>query len=195
MRRTLPALLAAAALALGLAACGGSAPAAVVPSLGAVTGTVVSSQARAGLVHQVAECIRSHGIPAYQEPVITAAGVFSDTRSIQNAGQGEQDAAYNACKSLAARAGFDPTSEPPAPPALVAAGVRSAECMRANGLVNFPDPTARSTFTPGHGFGIQGNAIPAGGKTSPAYQAAASACRSLLDAEIRASTLSSLSNG
>jgi len=71
----------------------------------------------------------------------------------------------------------------------------AAECMRANGLPNFPDPTARSPYTPGHGFGIQGNAIPSGGKLNPLYQQAAAACRSLLDAEIRASTLSSLSNG
>jgi hypothetical protein len=34
--------------------------------------------------------------------------------------------------------------------------------------------------------------MPAGGKASPVYQRAAQACRSLLDDEIRASTLSSL---
>jgi hypothetical protein len=67
--------------------------------------------------------------------------------------------------------------------------------MRTNGLPSFPDPTAQSPYTPGHGFGIPGNAIPSGGKQNPVYQQAATACRPLLDAEIRASTLSSLSNG
>jgi hypothetical protein len=36
--------------------------------------------------------------------------------------------------------------------------------------------------------------MPAGGKADPAFQAAAHACRALLDAEIRASTLASLGN-
>jgi hypothetical protein len=36
------------------------------------------------------------------------------------------------------------------------------------------------------------NEVPSGGKASPVYQTAAHACRSLLDDEIRASTLASL---
>jgi hypothetical protein len=199
LKRTLASLPALLAAAVALAACGASGAAApAVPSLGAATGTTTrgQNQGKAALVHAAAECIRHHGIPRYQEPVVTPDGqVYSDTRSIQDAGQSAQDAADHACHSLATRAGFDPTNEPPAPAALVAAGVKAAECMRAKGLPNFPDPTAQSPYTPGHGFGIQGNAIPSGGKLSPAYQQAAGACRSLLDAEIRASTLSSLSNG
>jgi hypothetical protein len=197
MRRTFASLPALLAVAAALAACGASGAAApAVPSLGGATGTVISGQSKAALVHAAAECIRRHGIPDYQEPVVTPDGqVYSDTRSIENAGRSAQDAADHACHSLATRAGFDPTNEPPAPPALVAAGVKAAECMRANGLPNIPDPTAQSPYTPGHGFGIQGNAIPSGGKLNPVYQQAAATCRSLLDAEIRASTFSSLSNG
>jgi hypothetical protein len=197
MKRVLASLPALLAAAVALAACGASGAAApAVPSLGAVTGTTTGGQGKAALVHAAAECIRHHGITRYQEPVVTPDGqVYSDTRSIQDAPQSAQDAADHACHSLATRAGFDPTNEPPAPPALVAAGVKAAECMRANGLPNVPDPTAQSPYTPGHGFGVQGNAIPSGGKLSPAFQQAAGACRSLLDAEIRASTLSSLSNG
>ena len=59
-------------------------------------------------------------------------------------------------------------------------------------LPNFQDPTAQSPYTPGHGFGITAGEIPAGGKADPVYQAAAHACRAILDAEIRASTLASL---
>jgi hypothetical protein len=64
--------------------------------------------------------------------------------------------------------------------------------MRAHGLPNDADPSARTPYTPGHGFGMTGAEMPAGGKASPVYQRAAQACRSLLDDEIRASTLSSL---
>ena len=75
------------------------------------------------------------------------------------------------------------------------AGVRAAECQRAHGLPNVKDPTANSPYTPGHGFGLTGDEVPTGGKASHGFQEAAHACRSQVDAEIRASTLSSLGSG
>jgi hypothetical protein len=101
-------------------------------------------------------------------------------------------AIQQACGALAARAGLNPADEPPAPPQLVEAGVRAARCMRAHGLPDDQDPSARTPYTPGHGFGMTAAEMPAGGKASPVYQRAAQACRSLLDAEIRASTMASL---
>jgi hypothetical protein len=155
----------------------------------------LSGSARAAALHAAAQCIRQHGIPSYADPVLTASGqVYSDSRSIQDASQSVQDAVYQACSALAARAGLNPSYEPPAPPQLIEAGVRSAECLRAHGLPNVQDPTAQTPYTPGHGFGFTANEIPAGGKSDPAYQAAAHACRALLDAEISASTLASLGN-
>jgi hypothetical protein len=154
-----------------------------------------SSSARAAALHAAAQCVRQHGIPSYADPVLTASGqVYSDSRSIQDAPQSVLAAVYQACSALAARAGLDPASEPPAPPQLVEAGVRSAECLRAHGLPNVQDPTAQTPYTPGHGFGLRAGEVPAGGKSSSAFQEAAHACRALLDAEIRASTLASLGN-
>lgn len=197
MRRPVLLIPVLATLSVALAACATSRAAPSVPSLGsAAGGTPVSSQERAQLVHEAAACIRQHGIPGYQEPVVSPDGeVFSDIRSVENATQSAQDEARRACADLVTRAGFDPSSEPPAPPALVAAGVRAAACQRANGLPNMRDPNAQSVWTAGHGFAITGDEIPPGGKLSPAFQQAAQACRSLIDAEIQASTLGSLSNG
>jgi hypothetical protein len=188
--------------AIPLAGCGGSGAAPpAVPSLSqaaAATGNGTaagSGSSRAAALHAAAQCIRQHGVPRYQDPVLTPSGqVYSDSRSIENAGQPTLDAIHRACGSLLTRAGLSPANEPPAPPQLVQAGVRSAECLRANGMPNVTDPTAQSTYTPGHGFGFTGNEMPAGGKADPVYQHAAHACRSLLDAEIGASTLASLSN-
>jgi hypothetical protein len=167
-----------------------------VPALSQAAGQGTASQgssARAAALHAAAQCIRQHGIPSYADPVLTAGGqVYSDSRSIQDAPQPVVDAVQQACGTLAAQAGLNPLSEPPAPPQLVEAGVRSAECLRAHGLPNVQDPTAQSPYTPGHGFGFSRNEIPAGGKADPTYQAAAHACRTILDAEIRASTLASL---
>ena len=206
-------VLAAVAGALLVAGCAGSGSSpAAVPSLsqaasqgsqaaspGASSSQSASAQGswagRAAELHAAAQCIRQHGIPAYSDPVLTAGGaVYSDSRPIQDAPQSIANAVQQACGTLAARAGLNPASEPPAPPQLVQAGVCSAECMRAHGLPNVQDPTAQTNYTPGHGFGLSGNEVPAGGKANPVYQAAAHACRSLLDAEIRASTLASLAN-
>ena len=149
--------------------------------------------ARAAALHQAAQCIRQHGIPSYADPVLTSGGrVYSDSRSIQDAPPAALNAVQQACGALAASAGLSPADEPPAPPQLVQAGVRAAQCMRAHGLPNDADPSARTPYTPGHGFGMTASEVPAGGKASPVFQRAAQACRALLDAEITASTLTSL---
>ena len=164
------------------------------------------SATRVAALHAAAQCIRTHGAPSYQDPVLTADGqVYTDARSIQDlagasASRADEDrslAALNqACGTLMTTAGFRPDDEAPAPPQLVQAGVRLAQCLRANGLPNYRDPTSSSPFTPGHGFGITGDELPNGaqGKQDPTFQRAFSACRALNDAEITASTLTSLAH-
>ena len=214
-KRYVLAVLAGGLLLAGCGSSGSSSPA--VPSLsqaagqgsqaasqGASGSPGASAQAessqgswagRAAELHAAAQCIRQHGVPAYTDPVLTASGqVYTDSRSFDNAARSVWDALQQACGALAARAGLSPDAEPPAPPQLIQAGVRAAECMRAHGLVNDRDPTAQTPYTPGHGFGLDSSEVPAGGKASPVFQGAAHACRSLLDAEIRASALGSLGN-
>ena len=190
------AAFAGAPLMIGLlAGCGGSAGSPPgIPTLSQAAGQGQgSASSRAAALHAAAQCIRQHGIPSYADPVLTAGGqVYTDSRSVQDAPQSVIDAVRQACAALAARAGLVPDSEPPAPPLLIEAGVRSAQCLRAHGLPNVQDPTAQTPYTPGHGFGMTASEVPAGGKASPAVPQAASACRALLDTEIRASTLASL---
>ena len=187
-------VIAAVAGALLLAGCGGSAVSSPgVPTLSQAAQTQGPTSTRAAALHAAAQCIRQHGIPSYADPVLTAGGqVYTDSRSIQDAPQPVINAVYQACHTLAARAGLNPSSEPPAPPQLVEAGVRAAQCLRVHGLPNVQDPNAQTSYTPGHGFGLTASEVPAGGKSSAGFQEAAHACRALLDAEIRASTLASL---
>jgi hypothetical protein len=221
-------LIALATLMLALAACSSAHHGAAVPSLsgagggngGAGTGTPSSgssknsqprprvgySTTRVAQLHAAAQCIRAHGVPTYQDPVLTAGGyVYTDARSIQDVGakqsQAQQDAMQNAirqaCGALFTAAGLQPDDESPAPPQLVQAGVRGAQCLRANGLPNVRDPNGESPFTPGHGFGLTGDELPnngALGKQDPLVQRAFTACRSFLDAETRASLLSNLAH-
>ena len=197
----------AVAVALPVAACGGSnsAPPAV-PSLSqppaggpaahddtAAAGTAGS--ARASALHAAAQCIRQNGIPGYTDPVLTPDGqVYTDSRSFEGVSQSIANAVQHACAALIATADLNPMREPPAPPPLVQAGVRAAECLRAHGLPNVTDPTARSPYTPGHGFGMTASEMPPGGKQSPVWQHARQACAAQVNAEIQASTLASLGN-
>ena len=196
------AVLAASAVVLmaGCSGSGGASP--TVPSLsqGAAAaqgnggqGTGGSGAARASALHAAAQCIRQHGIPGYAEPVLTPGGqVYSDSRSIQDASQSVFAAVLRACQTLLTQADLNPGNEPAAPPRLVQAGVRAAECLRAHGLPNIQDPSARSPYTPGHGFGMTSSEMPAGGKASPVWQHARQACEAQVTAEIQASTLASL---
>jgi hypothetical protein len=154
-----------------------------------------SSAARKAKLHAAAECIRQHGVPTYQDPVLMSDGhVFTDARSLQDADEPTIEAVQSACHTLIAAAQFQPGEQAPAPPKLVQAGVKAAQCLRANGLPNMKDPTSTSIFTPGHGFGLTPDEIPAGGKENPVVQHAFGACRPLLDEETRQSTLESLGN-
>lgn len=207
-------------LAVALVACGSGHTASTVPSLsgspdaragtdspggatekgpGRIETPGATGPSRGAALHAAAECIRQHGVPTYQEPVLTAAGyVFTDARSIQDAGSDVAAAIQRACGSLLSAAGFHPDDEPPAPPALVQAGVKTAQCLRAHGLPNYRDPTDTTVYTPGHGFGTATDELPnngALGKQDPVVQQAFAACQSQLDEEIRQSTLSVIGHG
>lgn len=159
---------------------------------------------RVAQLHAAAQCLREHGVPSYQDPVLTPEGfVFTDARSFQDIGtkdsRAQQDALFNqlnqACGHLFVVAGLQPDDESPAPPKLVQVGVQAARCLRANGLPNYRDPTSDAPFTPGHGFGLSADELPnngALGKADPTVQRAFTACRTQLDAEITASSLNSL---
>jgi hypothetical protein len=193
-------LLATIPLVAALAACSAKPSTPGVPTLSgsanpASTGAA-ATQARRDALHAAAECIRHHGIPTYQDPVLTAEGlVFTDARSIQNADDATIQAAESACRAQITQAQFEPEAQAPAPPKLVAAGVKLAQCLRAHGMPNVKDPTANTRFTPGHGFGLTPDEVPAGGKTNPAFRRALDACEKENDDEIRLSTLTELARG
>ena len=192
------AVAAALASCAMVAACGGpSGGGSAVPSLGtsAAGGGGGAGQSRASELDAAASCIRQHGIPAYHDPVLTPGGqVYTDSRPFDDAPAAITNAVLSTCRTLIVRADFHPDGEPPAPPQLVQAGVRTAECERLHGMPNVTDPTSSSMYTPGHGFGISAAEAPAGGKASPGFQQSLRACHRQIAAELRASTLGSLSH-
>jgi hypothetical protein len=193
-RAAVTALLCASTL--GVAACGSSPSSS--PTVPAAPGAAKASTGNSGgrassaAVAAAVRCIRDHGIPAYQDPVITPSGsVYTDSRSFDDAPDSTRRAVGRACQTLMTRASMDPGHQPPAPAALVQAGVKTAQCARAHGLPAMKDPNSEANYTPGHGFGHTAAELP-GGKDSPGFASFRQACRAEIDAEMKASTLASL---
>jgi hypothetical protein len=187
------------ALAAILAGCGSS-PSSQVPSLNAGNQSAgQSATPQLQTLHAAAQCIRDHGVPNYQDPVVDPNGnVYTDQRSLQEFAKEDRtavDRLLTACRTELSQANFNPQDQPPASPALVQAGVRAAQCLRAHGLPNVKDPSSTTEFVPGHGFSFTSDELPPGGKTSGVLQQAFESCRSIVDEENNASTLANLSHG
>jgi hypothetical protein len=182
----------AAAVAVGLAACGGSSPSPHVASLqkssGHGSGTATADSSGAGsalpkgsptqLLDEWAACMRSHGDTGQSDPTIgankviyvtwnpaTLGGLYGTNKGGQgNSGPGQYCRSYLAAAQTALGGGQAH------PKVGLAKLLKLAECMRANGISDFPDPTAAG--------GLQLNM---GGDTdpsNPAYHHAAQLCAS-----------------
>jgi hypothetical protein len=115
-----------AAALLALAACGGSnaAPHAASAQLGAAW-------------HRYAQCVRDHGVANEPDPTVDDHGHVT----FPNSAPRVPDAVVQACSP-------DLDGIPTQPPAAVdvAARIRFAQCMRQQGISDFPDPDAQGRF-------------------------------------------------
>lgn len=207
MKRFLVATAAVAALVV-LGGCSDPPPAPTVPQLAGSSGGTGKGSGGAGnpnavagdgsaerraRLHAAGDCIRKHGAPRYQDPLLTADGfVYTDDVALRDLDGPELDALQAACRDLIRAAAFSMRDQGPPPPKLIQAGVKSAQCLRANGLPGVKDPTADRRFSPGKGFGLDPDSIPAGGKQNPVVKRALTACRAVLDEEAQVSSLGNL---
>jgi len=160
--RRASALAATALIGLLATACGGgSSPAA------SVTGG--STRVQAALAY--AGCMRSHGVPDFPDP--DSDGNFNiGTNSVTS----QETAANQVCNHLlSAGTALNAAQQQHALGQLV----KYAQCIRAHGVPNFPDPqlTNGGIGVPG-GFTFDTSGLNLDQK-SPTYQAAAKACQSL----------------
>jgi hypothetical protein len=113
-----------------------------------------------------AQCIRSHGAPAFPDPVQDQFGnwVFLSTPGSGLNGPGVP-AAENACKKLQPN---EVVLTPQEREEALAQLLKFATCMRAHGIANFPDPVSNSDDI---GFSLRGL-----DPQSSQFQAAQQAC-------------------
>jgi hypothetical protein len=111
-----------------------------------------------------AQCIRENGVPDFPDP--DAQGNF---RGAGHELQGDPkfQAALQACRALAPSAAHEQNR---GSPAFVAQARKFAQCIRDNGVPDFPDPGPDGTFR-GASHELQGD---------PKFQAALQACQSNL---------------
>jgi hypothetical protein len=147
----------AAALALAAAGCGGSGD-----SQAGSSGAASGATADPGVKY--AQCMRDNGLPAYPDP---DQGGEATTKNLPDRDSPEFKKAQQACQSLEPpehRAGTPENAE------LQAKMLKWAQCMRTNGVPNFPDPQGgRIRVTPKGS--IDGD--------SPQFEKAVQACRHL----------------
>jgi hypothetical protein len=168
--------LAAAALlliVLGLAACGGIAAPGVAslgsPSASPSPSSGGSSGSRSNDALAFARCMRQHGITNFPDPgsrgdltITGGSGLDPNSPQFQSA--------QNACRSLLPNGG---QPDPQQAAAFQQAALKFAQCMRAHGIANFPDPN----FSGGSiALRLPGSINP----NSPQFTAAQQACQSLL---------------
>jgi len=155
----------AAAAAIGLAACGGGSGSPHVANLGTTTTLATSSGRSAGrgssttalpssnptqLLDEWAACMRAHGDPGQADPTIDASKVIHLTWNVAipggidgtnkggqgNAGPGQYCRTYIDDAESDLQGGQN--QQQPSQAQLV----KYSECMRTNGVPDFPDPTA-----------------------------------------------------
>jgi hypothetical protein len=139
-KRLLAVLASIALAALLLGACGSSGPTASSPDgTNADNSSADNLSANVAKAEKFSQCMRAHGVGAFPDPdssgQLTIDGIANGTSLNPNTPSFRQ--ALNECKDL----------EPPGfmgsarTPVQQAAALKFAQCMRDNGITNFPDPT------------------------------------------------------
>jgi hypothetical protein len=160
-----------AGAAIGLAACSGpSSP--HVASLGKNSGdgsgssTTMPARSPTQLLDEWATCMRSHGDPDQVDPTVDATKVIQITLGWAGGLRGQDGAcgSYLSAAETALGGGVPPASSDEA------AALQFAQCMRANGVPTYPDPTTGNNQTVHASSGSDLN------PANPTFQAASTLC-------------------
>ena len=171
------AALALAALPLAACAGGGDGGPRVASAGGATTTTAGSAAAKRDPLQSAlafAKCMREHGVDMPDPKPGQGGLVRIEGPKGARPDDPKVKAAEQACRPLLGAGG---TGAGPDDPKARAAMLDFAKCMRANGVPDFPDPSADGGILVGQGNGPD--------PSSPAFQKAQQACRSKLGDQLQ----------
>lgn len=162
----------AAAVALGVTAAGCSGGS-TISSAGSRSATTTATAGGSGssgstpLAQAVAysQCIRSHGVPNFPDPVLTPSGGYGYRTAGIDPSSAAFQGALQACKGLPSP--WNSTGQELSP-AQQQAWLDWARCIRAHGVPDFPDPTFSGSEV--HDSDV--------GSSSPQLHEAMDACKS-----------------
>jgi hypothetical protein len=151
----------------GQGAAGGGTTTTLAPGS---TGSTSPGQSSQSEDLQLAQCMRSNGVPQFPDPspggglltALAAAGINPNSPTFQEALQ--------ACKKYNPSANLSPAQSA----AQNTEGLEISQCMRSHGVPNFPDPTTGPLGE--QVINLRGTSID---PSSPTYQAASQACQKL----------------
>lgn len=123
--------------------------------------SAASSKQQQGVAY--ASCMRSHGDPGFPDPNSQGAFPAIQKGSPQDPSSPQFQAANPSCKSLLPSTGSQQQQQDQS------ANLQFAQCMRSNGVPDFPDPGPNGAFL------ISGSV-----QNEPQYQSAYSTCKHLL---------------
>jgi len=184
MRRATGAVVAAGALAVLVAGCGGDKQAGVA-SLGSTTSTTQApsppdagnggnTNARYQAALAYVNCMRSHGVPNFPDPTRNGTLNVNFQRVEREArpSQAESTGTPRSTSRPTRTAGTSPgrCADPAQNQLALVKGLKFAQCMRSHGVPNFPDPTAANVVHLGAGVD----------PGSPQFQNAQKICQNLV---------------
>jgi len=116
-------------------------------------------------------CMRSHGVTEFPDPTIGSNGApsFGPTPNV-NGGAPVYNAAERACQKDLPRRRLQTSAAEKA--TANAAALKYAACMRSSGVPGFPDPNGQAVIQINNATGVLE-------QSSPAFQKAEAACKSL----------------
>lgn len=131
------------AAAIGLAACSGPTPPHVAnlgknSDHGSVSTTTVPAGSTTQLLDEWATCMRSHGDPGQVDPTVDATKVIQITLDGHDGVRGEN----GVCGSYLGAAQTALGGGTPPAPSDETTALKFSQCMRANGVPTYPDPTS-----------------------------------------------------
>ena len=150
------------------------------------TPTLTDAQIQA-VINELVQCMRENGAPGMPDvKVENGRALEPDENSVDETTKQNVESAFNACAAIrdrlppsvfgeGANESQGPNDGPG--PADVPALRRFAECMRANGVPEWPDPNADGSFPPGSILATEGK--------SPRIVAGFRACQGIYDGKFK----------